>query len=66
MGGGGGLPSPNNGTKIQTEMTRIFENYMGMNKFPMGAKRRARQRRAPDAGLGYGGTAGLRHGQDGF
>ncbi|KAF6826206.1 fungal specific transcription factor domain-containing protein [Colletotrichum musicola] len=27
------VPSPNNGTRIQTEMTRIFEGYMGLNGF---------------------------------
>jgi hypothetical protein len=33
----GGVQSPNNGTRIQTELARMFENYVGMNGFPLAA-----------------------------
>ncbi|KAF4922917.1 putative transcriptional regulatory protein [Colletotrichum viniferum] len=31
-----GIPSPSNGTRIQTEMSRIFEGYMGLNGYSTG------------------------------
>ncbi|KAF9875938.1 fungal specific transcription factor domain-containing protein [Colletotrichum karsti] len=31
-----GIPSPNNGARIQTEMSRIFEDYVGMNGYSTG------------------------------